>query len=197
MSKGVLEVEGSDDLVREIFQSFKVDLKAHKGAPNIVQIIEETPDKSKLLESAGQEQPLLERSAKSSKKANTGKVLKKPSYHLIKTLNTGIPGSGNSVQDYLEKYKPSSNLDRNVVFTKYLTTEHPDQKVNLDAIFTCYMNTGVAPPGSLYQSVADTSKSKYGYLDAADMQDIKIVYKGEVLLQNLSKKGLSSEPRKV
>lgn len=126
--------------------------------------------------------------AKTKQKGKSGPS--KESYTMAKDVDFGLPGQANSLFDYLERYNPTSSIQKNVVFTKYLQEQHSERPVTADLIYSCYSTSGSKLPLALYASLLDTAKANkgYGYLDTSNINDIKIVHKGEVLLHELAKK---------
>lgn len=114
----------------------------------------------------------------------------KESYTMVKDVDFGLPGQANSLFDYIERYNPTSSIQKNVVFTKYLREQHSGRPVTADLIYSCYSTSGSKLPLALYGSLLDTAKANkgYGYLDTSNINNIKIVHKGEVLLHELAKK---------
>ncbi len=189
LSQGILEVEGDPDFVREMYSDFKIELHQLSIKSNALPASKN--DNPKL--SAIQEQDVIQVEAgqpaekPAKKKAASGK---KESYSLIKDLNTGMPEEKDSIFSYLDRYKPKSNIDTNVVIIKYLQDRHANLTVGLDHIYTCYSNAGLDLPKALHASIVDTGRADkgYGYIDCSSMNDIKVVLKGEILLQGLEKK---------
>ncbi len=193
LSQGILEVEGEPEFVRSIYDDFKVDLAAlrlenstreshaNANAPALVTYRE--------AESIVAPQTNDEPAQKTSQSAKKLKGAKKESYSYLKELNTGMPEEPTSLAAYLKMYSPNSGPARNTVILKYLKDQHADTAASMDHMYTCYSNAGLAMPGSLYESIktaANASKG-YGYIDRADQNDLKISYKGEVLLAELKK----------
>lgn len=182
ISAGIVEVEGEPDFVREIYDDFKKEITKRA-------VIVDAPAQSetKALPSLAAN---ADEKVKPPKKSSTGK---KASYSHLKNLATGLPDQDSSLGSYIKKYMPKTNIQRNVVIVHYLTDQHSSEKITLDHIFTCYANANLDLPKALYESVADTSSAVkgYGYLDASDVGEIKIVHKGHVLLQELEKKAAS------
>ncbi|MBC7131263.1 hypothetical protein H5T51_08675, partial [Candidatus Bathyarchaeota archaeon] len=124
------------------------------------------------------------------KKAKSKAAGKKESYSFLKHLHTGLQGETNSIFAYLDEYKPSSAVEKNVVFMKYLLDQHADETITYDHIYTCYHNTNTALPKNLYESIKLTGNASkgHGYIDRSNAEDLKLIYKADVLLQKLKKK---------
>lgn len=186
LSRGIFEADGEPEFVKDMYLDFKTDLLSKLANNNAVL---EKPqlknlDTAKLI-SLGAVAPaeITLHEAKPKKAKSAGK---KNSYSVL-DLDTGLPNEENSIFVCLEKYKPTSNIQRNVVFLKFLKTRFPTIAVTLEHVNTCYSNAGLKPVGDLYGSVTDTAKvSKgYGYIDTANLADIRLTQKGEVLLYEL------------
>lgn len=191
LSAGILEVEGEPEFVRGIYDDFKTDLnrisfeqnRRHNEAPKLISVNDSnaTQDESADSEIA---------SPSSKKKKGKAKAATKRESYTAQDIKTGLPDEENSIFAYLERYKPTSNIEKNTVFVKYLQDIHPHTKITLNHIYTCYSNSGQKPAGALYASVTDTGKASkgYGFIDTSNVDNIRLVQKGEVLLHNLEQK---------
>ncbi|MDB5491917.1 MAG: hypothetical protein JWO78_1766 [Micavibrio sp.] len=195
LSQGILEVEGEPDFVKEMYGDFKMQLHQLSTKSTALAFVKSDntqltpPDLATPIDI--QTSKPIEKAAK--KKPTSGK---KESYSLVTSLNTGMPGTSDSLHAFLEKYQPKSNIDKNVVILKYLAEKHPAIKVTLDHLYTCYSHAGLDFPKALRASIVDTGRADkgYGYIDSSSLDDIKVVHKGEILLQSLEKK--AKEPVK-
>lgn len=131
--------------------------------------------------------PKEQATRKKSKGAGKGTTFK----HL-KELNTGFEDDPNSVFGYLARYKPKSNMEKNVVFVKYFTDEHPGVAITMDHIYTSFINSNSDLAKAPDASVRDCQKPRWGWLDASSMDDIKLTHNGIVKLQKMEKEAAAT-----
>jgi hypothetical protein len=169
LKQGLLEVEGEDAFVREIYEDFRVALQ-------------EASVKKPVLEGKTDPQAqIAQAQAQNGKKKKPGTAARE-SYGMNKDLDLYGNSGKMSLKEFYASKSPTSNLERNVVFVYYLRKILEKDQVNLDDIYTCYKTLEGAPPGALRQSVADTSSSRYGWIDAGDFDDISIPLRGETFV---------------
>ena len=171
LNQGVIEVEGSEQLVRDIYNDFKERLS--KPATPIREA-----------RSAQEEFPTPKKKTvnKTKSASNTGKVKPKgpasKSGMLLKELDlTGSDGK-ESLRDFYSKFETSSNLERNLVFVYYLQHIKEVENININHVFTCYRNVpDLKAPGNLKQSLVDAGFKK-GWLDTSSMENITVPISG-------------------
>lgn len=167
LARGLFEAEGSEEFVKQRFEKFEDAIKTKK-TPFVK---EESSIKSASLK----------------KKSGTKQNVRRDRFSIVKDLNLQ-PKDKEHLKEFFEKNFPNTNIERNTVFVYYLQKTLRRDKITIEHIFTCYKEIGLMIPGNLKQSIVDTS-SRYGYLDASNMKDIKVVVMGENLVeQKLSKK---------
>lgn len=173
LTQGIIEVEGSEQLVRDIYNDFKERLNQ---APPKASVVENASPKA--------ETPPAKPAAKAKKKASASKPKSKVksstsnSGSLLKDLDLTSSGGKDSLRDFYNKYETTSNLERNLVFVYYLQNIREIESITINHIFTCYRNIpDLKAPGHLKQSVIDAA-SKKGWLDTSDMEDITVPISG-------------------
>lgn len=188
LSQGILEVEGEPDFVREIYDDFKTDLSELSFRKNTAQdnnLRLAAPNDGVINVESNNEQGT--QNSEPKKKAKARAASKKESYSFLKHLNTGPQGDADSIFGYIDDYKPKTTIEKNVVFMKYLQDQHAGEAITYDHIYTCYHNAGITLPKNLYESIKSTANASkgYGYIDRSNAEDLKLIYKAEVLLQKL------------
>jgi hypothetical protein len=164
---GVLEVEGNEDFVKQVYDDFKANLTENKSSAA---------------------QPHNEDKADGSQKKvkpnktpaanNTfSKIKAKKVPGLLKNLDLTGGSDKPSLRDFYARYDHKSNFERNLIFTYYLKEELEIEKVTLDHIFTCYRHVGQKIPKALEQGMRDTAKAK-AWVDIDDIDDIKVPIAG-------------------
>lgn len=121
-----------------------------------------------------------------SKNSGTNKKSKSPtSYSFITELNLKPEGK-DSLKNFVSKYKTSSGAEYNLVFVYYLQNILGEKNIGPNHIYTCYKDLNVKFPSNIRQSLIDT-KSKKGWIDTSNMNDIKVSTVGENAIIDLTK----------
>lgn len=173
INQGLLEVEGSEELVREIYSDFKDILKTRPHGAPVAAVMDDANisavQPSGTVKTKSKPKPKVNAKSKSSSDI-TGT--------LLKDLNLMNDGSTESLRDFFRKYEAKTNLERTLIFVYYLEQLRGISGININHVFTCYRNIdGLKIPGHLKQNIADTS-SKKRWLDTTDMEDIKVPVTG-------------------
>lgn len=97
---------------------------------------------------------------------------------MVNDLNLRPKGKP-SLQDFVAARAPKSQHDKNTVVIYYLNNEIGVEKVSADHVFTAYreMKSTWKLPSNLRNSLQVT-KSRTGWIDTSDMDDIKITASG-------------------
>ena len=175
ISQGLLEVEGSDQLVRDIYADFKGQLV---GSRPPLTVRESTESKNPQPSKSDGDSTVQKLPGK--KKATSGSV--QPS--MVKDLD--LSGKTNNVErlkDFHASFTIGSNLERNLVFMYYLQHKIEISPITPDHVFTCYRDVGVKVPAALVQSLRDTANRR-GWLDTANTNDLKVTTPGMNFLEH-------------
>lgn len=126
---------------------------------------------------------------KTTTKSNS--INKKPqsnttSYSIIGALNLA-PSGKDSLKEFIAKHNASSGSDYNVLFTYYLEKILKEKNINPNHIYSCYKDLGIKYPSNLRQSLVDT-KSRKGWIDTSNTNDIKLTAVGENAVEHDLKK---------
>lgn len=102
----------------------------------------------------------------------------------MKDLNLRGSGSTPSFRDFVAEKQPKSSIEFTAVAVYYLTKLLGLTGVTAAHVNTCYKEVGQRPPGSFKQNLWDTSSNRYGYIDAGDMNDIRMPHRGETFVEH-------------
>jgi len=160
ISQGIFEAEGDEGFVQKNLEQFK-EILATGRTLMVSNSMSEKP----------QSEVLKKKVIRSSSNPT-----------LVKDLNLK-PSGLRSLQDFYNEKLPQSNIENNLVFVYYLQKILSISGITMDHIFSCYKDVGLKVPLSLRQSIADTA-SRYGYLDTSNMQDIRVIIRGENFIEH-------------
>lgn len=160
LSQGIIEVEGSEAFVRELYNDYKERIS--KPTPVTPKKTDEKPE-AKVEEQAP--------------RRGKPRQPKKETLSIVKELNLAGQGDKPSLKDFFSKYNVVSNLERNLIFVYYLQNVAQEKPITSNHIFTCYRNTNVKIPGAFIQILRDTA-SKKGWIDTSSLDDIGLTTQG-------------------
>jgi hypothetical protein len=168
LNQGILEVEGTQDFVKMIYDEFKsqVPFEARRGG------VFSGKKKRKQISGAGEGQEHHPRQKK-----------KPASYSIVKDLDLSAKKNKQSLRDIFKLKSPSSNMEKNIVFTYYLQKIASVEGITPGHIYSCYKDVNMKVPGALEQSLLDTSHLK-GWLDTSNLNDIKVATPGENFVEH-------------
>jgi len=173
LSQGVLEVEGSENLVNEIYQDFKQNLLLNLQASS--SITTQTPSET----SGIKKQSAPARSSKKKRKASS--KTKTPA--LVKDLDLLGKGKAESLKTFVAPYEPKSAREWNLLFVYYLQKILEVPAIGTDHIYTCYKHVTVKPPTNLYQSLLNTAH-RNGSINTASVDSITVTIVGENFVEH-------------
>lgn len=157
LNLGTLEVEGSDDFVREIYTDFKEQLHCVSKTKTPPQSHSAATPPSEVL------QPSPLSSPKGSSKKRSFSNGAQPT--IVKDLDLSGTSKGvERLKDFHASYKITSNLERNLVFLYYLQNKLEISPITPNHVFTCYRDVSVKVPTALVQSLRDTANRR-GWID--------------------------------
>jgi hypothetical protein len=101
---------------------------------------------------------------------------------LVKDLNLRGDDKVPSFKSFYEEKKPKMNIHITALAVYYLSKILHYDKIDANAIYTCYKELPVKVPENIPQNLRDTSRSRYGFIDYKD--DIcTISVRGENLIE--------------
>lgn len=194
LHQGLLEVTGSENLVREIYDDFRDALKARpESAVHAKDAHGNKPSANPPAEKSSTAKSSTNSKSKTSTKPKAKKGASSTTGSLLKELNLMNEGSVESLRDFYARYEVKTNLERTLVFVYYLQHVRSISNIGIDHVFTCYRNIeGLKIPGHLKQNLLDTS-SKKGWLDTSNMEDIRVPVTGVNYIEHdLPKQGTTN-----
>lgn len=121
---------------------------------------------------------------KGSKSKNRTSGPTKQSYSIVKSLSLKGDSKIESFKDFCTNYDNNSGIKFTVLSVYYLSRILKISDIGLDHIYTCYKELGRKLPKNLKQNVYDCSGPRYGYLDASNINDLKIPTSGEDFVEH-------------
>ena len=158
LAAGNLEIEGDEALVREIYHDFKEELRNGKQIEH----------------RRAQHEPTGHNGVRKARAASP----RKESFEINKNLDLYGKSGRPKLADFYAEKQPETAVEKNAVFVYYLKKLLEYGPVKPGDVYTCYAAVKSKMPGSFRQSLADTSSRKYGFIDAANMDDITIPLRG-------------------
>jgi len=140
------------------------------------------------LKNSGKRSSSSKDESKESSTVSNGKskaAKKSLSYQIIQTLNLK-PSGKKSLIDFVSEFNAKNNFEYNLLFVYYLEKVLNEKNISLNHLYTCYKELGLKVP-NIYQSIADT-KSRKGWIDTKDMNNLNVPIAGENYLEHDMKK---------
>lgn len=168
ITNGTLEVEGSEDFVKEIYKDFKELIeKANFQTPD--PSADDTPEKT-------EKEKVKRTSAKMSSAGTKPKTKPTGEVKFLTDLNLRPKGK-DSLKDYAAKYEIKSGEELTLMIVYYLKEILKEQKVTINHIFTAYKELGEKIPQHFRQTLTN-QKNRKNWIDVADWDDIKYTIPG-------------------
>lgn len=112
------------------------------------------------------------------KAKSNGKAASKVSNNLTLLKDLDLRAKGKkSFKDFYDEKKPGPASEFNTVAVYYLSDTLNITAITPSHIYTCYKEVTKRPPEAFVQSLRDTA-SKNGYIDTADINNIKLPLRG-------------------
>lgn len=167
---GILEVEGSEQFVREVYNDYKNNATLTKSP---------TLHTANLSNNVGANISHLQNNNSKQENKADNKKSKKTAIHSYKLVDaiTKHPNI-QSIKTFYEQFESLSNPECVTVFMYCLKKTLQVENVTADHIFTCYRLTNARVPKNLLQAIRD-AKSKKFWVDHDNWEDLKINYMGE------------------
>ena len=171
LRSGILEVEGEEAFVREVYQDYKDKVSQDNFT---------TVDEPEREDTAPQAVPKVRKVKNNGSKAGSKR---KESYQIVKDLELSAKNGKEALKSFYGKKSPTTAMQRNAVFVYYLEKIAKISGVGVNHIYTCYKDVNEKVPGALRQSLLDTSFKK-GWIDTKSMDSITITTHGENLVEH-------------
>jgi hypothetical protein len=173
LAAGVLEAEGSEAFIRELYLDFRERVSAKVHPPAAARGTSHAePEGNASTGSQGAKRQAAERRSASGSRRDRTPVF-------VKNLDLAPKGDRPGLKDFLKGYrKLTSSMEWNGLFVYYLARKVEVAPITMDHVYTCYKHVGERVPKVLTQSLWDTARKK-GTIDASSLDDIKLTTPGE------------------
>lgn len=165
LQSGILEIEGEEGFVREIYQDYKKKIIEK----DFSQIKKPIMSNNLIEDSIIDNRPI---------KNNKTGGKKKEFYQIVKDLDLSAKEDKVALKSFYSSKSPKTVMERHAVFVYYLQKIAKIRNIDENHIYTCYKNVNEKVPGALRQSLYNTSSAK-GWIDAKSAAGISITTQGE------------------
>ncbi|HMJ05961.1 MAG TPA: hypothetical protein VK474_06860 [Chthoniobacterales bacterium] len=197
------EIEGDNESIKEGLKSIAVAV-GRTFAPNEIKIIktlknvaddeaggDDTDDDQLIEEALGGSAANANGSGSAGKSNKPSKPKKPPTYKTVPDLNL-MPEGKQSLESFFNEKKPKAQYEEFVVILFYLTHILGRTGIASNHIYTGFNE--VKRPVPNIQKMASTISARQGYVDASDLNDLKLTTPGENFVKHkLPKSGASSD----
>lgn len=178
LSQGLIEVEGSEGFILEIYGDFKEKLAQSSSTTTraITQAVAAPshpagPANTPSIAS-GTRKPA--QSTKAGPSVSAKKQKREPKFLGDLDLTLGKLGR---LKDFYAQYAPKTNMENNLIFTYYFNEGQGIDEITEDHLMTAYRTVGVKIPKALRQSVLDTSSTR-GWVDTDSSCAVRLTVSG-------------------
>lgn len=177
VAQGVIDVEGDEELIREIYSDFREQLLANfgDGSAQANAGEQDAKDAGSGGETSGGGKSTPTRRQRTRKRKDTGDGRPVASDYLPTRLKD-LDVSG--LKEFFEKYEPRNQPERILIFAKFLQDKGHDP-CNADQIFTCFMTLKERLPKVPLQALRDAHGRNYGFIDYQSPAHVKVTLTGE------------------
>ena len=165
--KGIVEVEGDANLVREVYSDFReklLDIETRVSDAHVTKEKSEPKHESK---------PRRKRRTKiTDASEKTGSIGADPD---SPKLDKDIDTSG--LASYFGEFEPRNHSENILIFLRFLSDSLGIEKPNTDQVYTCYRKVGARLPKAFRQAFRDAS-SRHGYIEMGSANDLAVTTAG-------------------
>lgn len=184
LRQGIVEVDGDDALVREVYADFKAHLLSSAIAPNggDVDSDDEGPQKA-------EEKP---KGKQKRRVAGKGKAVAEDSSPSIAADSPKLDKNMDTseLQKFYNQFEPKNHPEKILIFLLFMTEGLGIDSPNTDQFYTCYERVNERIPKIFSQAFRDASGRKFGFIDYNSPMDIKLTTTGRNHFKfDLKKKG--------
>ncbi|MGQ1310263.1 hypothetical protein ACT4WM_01390 [Acinetobacter baumannii] len=184
-NQGLLEVDGSENLILEVYKDFKEALTL-KNKSTILNLLDGSSDNNQIeIKEISTDKIINETNVKNKKQidskeksVNKTKKSAEVSGQLVRDLNLMQEGGKEGLRDFYRKYIAKTNFEKSLIFAYYLQHVKEIDNININHIFTCYRHIpDIKVPNNLKQNLFDIAYRK-GWLDTSNIESIKVSISG-------------------
>jgi hypothetical protein len=171
---GLVEVEGDEALVKEVYADYKEVLSG------LIAARQYTEPAAALSAGKDEDESAKKPNKKAKKQKSKSQSKSKSTHKIVSDLNL-LPADKQSFKDFFSDKSGGNKLSAqefNLVAVYYLKKVLNVQGVSADHVYTCYKEAGQIVPTALVQSLKDTASLK-GWISTSKTDDIKIEIAGE------------------
>lgn len=173
LSKGTLEVEGDEALVREIYKDFRDALAQRAGS---------APESGRDVSRADAEPTRRRRIKRQATGDAVIAAAKKPGVYSPR-LDTSL--DLRELDRFYSQFAPSNNYERILIFADFLRTKLDKAPCTADSIYSCFqkLRSKIKTPTAFSQALIDC-RGKQGYIDYSNYDSISITVLGDNYLNH-------------
>jgi hypothetical protein len=175
MSEGTVQVEGTEEFVRFVYQDFKENLSKNVGPRQALPALEQATKTPPLL--TDQTVTPKKRSRKTG--SSDGPIPRAAAASKPK-FNTALDLS--ALEQFFDDWKPENNFDKILVFAVFLRDQLEVAPCSADDIYTCFATLNrkgkTKVPEAFAQAIRDT-QGRTHFIDYKTMQAIDITIAGD------------------
>lgn len=190
-NQGLLEVDGTESLVLEVYKDFKEALTL-KNKSTILNLLNGNSNNDQIeIKEISKDEVVDETNIKTKKQIEPkrksivkAKKSTDVSGQLLKDLNLMQEGEVEGLREFYKRYIAKNNFEKTLIFAYYLQNVKGIENININHIFTCYRHIpSIKVPNHLKQNLFDIAHRK-GWLDTSNIESIKVSISGMNYLEH-------------
>lgn len=167
IANGAIEVEGTEEFVRKIYEEFKDLMSSTALSPRRREFAADhavTEPKSGVKRARKGKQVTGDASA-------TEKVK-----NYAPALDSSLDTTG--LESFYSAFAPKNHPERILIFARFLEEKKGIAPCTGNQVFTCYRTVKEKIPEAFVQALRDASGGRYGYIDYVSPTEIKVTVRG-------------------
>lgn len=180
LSQGVLEVEGSETLVKLIYNDFKHHFASDAELSDLPIKPRNSRSRKRKVD---EDEVLTPQAVQNGTETSEVKISKNkpsrftPTYTILEELELRSTKNRPALVEFMDAKVPITNDERNVVFTYYLLNLLKLETIRFDHIYTCYREANIRVPVNIENSLKLTAKQT-GWLSLDETGNIVLTAQG-------------------
>jgi hypothetical protein len=181
---GVVELEGDEDFIREVYRDISGDLKSKLAARTVVNEAQSQQEAAASLQHVA---PKDNGAASDGRKSTRQKAAATPRNDYKPSFKSNLDLK--NLDNLYATHAPRNHSEKILLFVLYLQDDLKIVPCNADDIYSCYftLKSKTKIPEAFVQALRDT-KNKFGYIEFSSLDDIRITIAGYNYLHNNMKK---------
>jgi hypothetical protein len=179
---GTLDVEGTEDFVRSIYEDFKEELARRADVPTPLE-----PSKIEVDREPAPSDAEPPKKARRSRRSGSNEGQKGRASAYKPTFDSGLNLA--DLGSFYQELRPNSNFEKILVFAAFLRDRLKTHPCTADQIYTCFftLKDRTKIPEAFVQAFRDTQNRTH-FIEMKSLQDISVTIRGNNHIEEMKKR---------